>query len=190
MRGTVANVSELSKRVSSAVVAIAWLAPWLVIASPQALAQDPMFQIVWVVTGEVVTASENRPTRAGRQLYSAKDLMSFSLRQVTVAHIEAEPAITELATGERFCMSSVRITASGADRAIVQDAPLSISVRQDHKAALRLDRRKSDICVRPTKTGEYPIRFTSLVPAADGSSRGAQIFLRVHDPAVESLTLR
>jgi hypothetical protein len=63
----------------------------------------------------------------------------------------------------------------------VKRAPLSVSVRQDHRNVLALKSRKQDICVQPTAAGEYPVRFTSLIPAPDGKTEVAQIFLRVHE---------
>lgn len=147
-------------------------------------AQD--FQIVWVVIGEAAASAGDQPVNAGRHLFMATELAAFSLRRITVARIDAEPVITNLAVGERFCLTSLKITASEPDRSIVKRAPLTISIRQDHKDALHLERRKDNICVRPTIPGEFPIRFTSLLPAADGSTRGAQIFVRVHDAAGEA----
>lgn len=143
------------------------------------------FQIVWVVIGEAAASAGDQPVNVGRHLFMASELAAFSLRNVTIARIDAEPVITRLAVGQRFCLSSLRITASGPDRSMVKHAPLSISIRQDHKDALDLERRKDNICVRPTIAGEFPIRFTSLLPAADGSTRGAQIFVRVHDSPVD-----
>lgn len=144
------------------------------------------FQIVWVTVGDASTVSGGQPVRAGRHLFMASDLAQFALKQVSVARVEVSPEITELAIGERFCLTSLKITAVGDDRAQVKQAPLSVSVRQDHRDTLGLERRKNDICVRPVAAGEYPIRFTSLVPAADGTTRGAQIFLRVAEQRVTS----
>jgi hypothetical protein len=45
-----------------------------------------------------------------------------------------------------------------------------------------IQRGRKDICVRPAMAGEYPIRFTSVLPAKDGTMRGAQIFVRAADP--------
>jgi hypothetical protein len=143
------------------------------------------FQIVWVVIGEAAASAGDQPVSAGRHLFMASELASFSLKNVTVARIDAKPVITSLAVGERFCLTSLKITASSADRSIVKHAPLSISVRQDHKDALYLERRKDNICVRPTTAGEFPIRFTSLLPAPDGTTRGAQIFVRVRDATAD-----
>lgn len=143
------------------------------------------FQIVWVVIGEAAASAGDQPLAAGRHLFMASELASFSLRNVKVARIEAGPVITRLAVGERFCLTSLKIMASSADGSIVKHAPLSISVRQDHKDALYLERSKDNICVRPTIPGEFPLRFTSLLPAADGTARGAQIFIRVRDAAAD-----
>lgn len=157
----------------------------LLAGSPGAFSQTADFQIVWVVIGEAAASAGDQPARAGRHLFMASQLASFSLKNVTVARIDAEPVITNLRIGQGFCLASLKIIASGPDRSIVKHAPMSISIRQDHKDALDLDRRKDNICVRPTIAGEFPIRFTSLLPAADGSTRGAQIFIRVRDVVSE-----
>ena len=80
-------------------------------------------------------------------------------------------------------MSAMNIRAIGPERELVGGAPLSISVRQDHKQRLGLNRSKRDICVKPNEPGEYPVRLTSMLPAKDGTMRGAQMFIRVSDPA-------
>lgn len=143
------------------------------------------FQIVWVVIGEAATSAGDQPVRAGRHLFMAPELADLSLKRVNVARVEAEPTVTNLAVGERFCLTSLKIIASGGDGSVVKHAPLSVSVRQDHRDALGLQRRKDDICVQAASAGEYPIRFTSLLPALDGTARGAQIFLRVRDLSAE-----
>lgn len=152
----------------------------LVVVAASLRAAD--FQIVWVTIGDAAAVSGGSPVRAGRHLFMASELAQFALRQVSVARVEVSPEIKDLAIGERFCLTSLRITAVDGQREPVKQAPLSVSVRQDHRDTLGLERRKNDICVRPIAAGEYPIRFTSLVPAADGTTRGAQMFLRVHGP--------
>jgi hypothetical protein len=79
-------------------------------------------------------------------------------------------------------VGKMNIRALGPERELVGGAPLSISVRQDHKQRLGLNRSKRDICVKPNEPGEYPVRLTSMLPARDGTMRGAQIFIRVSDP--------
>ena len=111
----------------------------------------------------------------------APDLVEFSLQKITVSKVYVEPSIIPLQAGERFCLTSLRIQASNEDRADVKDAPLSVSVRQDQRERLAIQRGKEDICFKPTMAGEYPVRFNSLLPARDGTTRGAQIFLRVQD---------
>jgi hypothetical protein len=144
-------------------------------------AQIADFQIVWVVVGDVATTAGDRPVEAGKHLFMANDLAELSLDQIRIARVDADPAVTELKVGDRFCLSSLRIVASEADKAIVKGAPLSVSVRQDHRDSLQLRYTKRDICMRPVLAGEYPVRFSSLLPAEDGSTRGAQIYLRVSD---------
>jgi hypothetical protein len=150
-------------------------------AWPAADAQTP-YQIVWVVIGEASSATDNGSAHAGRQLFRATDLVSKSLANVKIEHVEVSPAVTELDVGERLCVSAMNIRALGPERTLVGDAPLSISVRQDHKQRLGLKRSKRDICVKPNEPGEYPVRLTSLLPAKDGTMRGAQVFIRVTDP--------
>lgn len=143
-----------------------------------AVAQDrPSFQIVWVVVGEVASAPD-RP-RAGRQLFKGPDLVAFSLQNVEVAQVKVEPEISAIAPGQRICMTSLHVSAFAPDRSRVESAPLSISIRQDHRHRLSMQRKSDDICFAPQEPGEYPVRVTSLLPAPDGTMRGAQFFLRV-----------
>lgn len=138
-------------------------------------------KIVWVVIGEASAGTAGHPAGAGRQLFMADELANFSLQRVQVARIDVEPTIVELQVGERFCVSQLQIGAFTSAGTAIARSPMSISVRQDHKEPMGLDRRKNDICVKAIRDGEYPIRFTSLLPAADGTMRGAQIFVRVSD---------
>ncbi|HMN47185.1 MAG TPA: hypothetical protein PKE27_21585 [Povalibacter sp.] len=137
------------------------------------------FQIVWVVIGDVATSAGDQPVQAGRHLFMASDLADLSLKQVRVSRIEVDPTVTALHAGDRLCLSSLKIRATAPDGSLVKRAPLSVSVRQDHRDSLQLERTRRDICMQPDAAGEYPVRFTSLLPAADGSTRGAQIFVRV-----------
>lgn len=157
------------------------IASLLALGSTTARAQD--FQIVWVVIGEVAGASADEPLRAGRHLFMANELAAFSMQRVEVAKVEALPSVVQLAIGERFCLSALNVAGLTASGTPVKKSPMTISVRQDHKEALGLDRRKNDICVKGTSAGEFPIRFASMLPAKDGTTRGAQVFLRIMDAA-------
>ena len=139
------------------------------------------FQIVWVVVGDAISSSGAQPARAGRHLFMASDLTEMSMDQIFVSDLDVEPKVSELTVGHRFCLTSLRINATGQNREPVKRAPLSVSVRQDHRNVLALKSRRQDICVQPEVAGEFPIRFTSLIPAADGTTRVAQVFLRVHE---------
>jgi hypothetical protein len=112
----------------------------------------------------------------------ASDLVAKSLANIKIERVDVTPEITELKVGERLCLSAMNIRAIGAERELVDGAPLSISVRQDHKQRMGLRRSKRDICVKPNEPGEYPVRLTSMLPAKDGTMRGAQVFIRVSDP--------
>jgi hypothetical protein len=140
---------------------------------------QPDFQIVWVAVGEAATADKKGVVRAGRRLFDVSDLASLSLDNVRIIEVEALPVVTELRVGEAWCLTQLQMTALGADRGAVPAAPLSITVRQDHREHIGLTRTRKNICLKPTQAGEYPLRLTSLLPAPDGSTRGAQIFLRV-----------
>lgn len=148
-----------------------------------ALAQSDhhLSQIVWVVIGEAAGASPNERVRAGRHLFMARELADFSLKHVAVARVDAQPEVVELAVGQPFCVTSLNLAAFTAAGEVVKGAPMSISVRQDHKEPMGLNRSKTDICVKGVSAGEYPLRFSSLLPAKDGSNRGAQVFVRVRD---------
>lgn len=141
------------------------------------------FQIVWVNVGEVATADAAGNARAGRRLFDAGDLASLTLANVRIGRVEVEPATIRLHVGQQWCLTSLAMHAFGPDRQFVPAAPLSITVRQDHREHIGLRRSRKDICVRPVSAGEYPVRFTSLLPAPDGSMRGAQIFITVVDAA-------
>jgi hypothetical protein len=104
------------------------------------------------------------------------------MHDVKIARVDVEPPVMQIAVGQQLCLSGLKVTAYDASGKVVA-APLSVSVRQDHKDRLQLQRSKSDICVRPADAGEYPIRLTSLLPATDGTMRGAQLFLRAAGPA-------
>ena len=157
----------------------------LAFGSTGAIAQSDfhMSQIVWVVIGEASTASPKNPIRAGQHLFMANELADFTLRHVEVARIEAQPEVVELSVGQRFCVTSLRLAAFNAGGHAIQGSPMSISVRQDHKEALGLDRSRKNICVKGTSAGEFPIRFASLLPAKDGTTRGAQVFVRIREAA-------
>lgn len=136
------------------------------------------FQIVWVMIGEAATGSEKGAERVGRQLFLASELMSLSLGNTKVERVDVEPVILEIGVGEQLCLTALTMRAYGPDRQPIGGAPLAVSIRQDHKERLSLKRSKRDICMRPAEEGEYPIRLTSLLPAPDGTMRGAQVFLR------------
>jgi hypothetical protein len=144
-----------------------------------ASAQVADFQIVWINVGEVAAAKNGDAARAGRQLFMAPDLVQFSLNKVTVARVDVAPSVIPMKVGDRFCMTSLHVQASTEDKQAVADAPLSVSVRQDQRERLAIKRSKRNICFAPTESGEYPVRLNSLLPARDGTMRGAQIFLRV-----------
>ncbi|HEY0682349.1 MAG TPA: hypothetical protein VGD45_08470 [Steroidobacter sp.] len=146
-----------------------------------AVAQEPPFQIVWVVIGEAASASDKSPAYAGRQLFVASDLVSKSLANVKVEQVEVEPAVQVLELGKRLCVTQMSIRAAGPGNEPVAGAPLSISIRQDHKQRLGLKRSRRNICLQPTEAGEYPVRLTSMLPARDGTMRGAQVYIRVND---------
>lgn len=144
--------------------------------------EEGPFQIVWVVIGEASSGAEDAPAHAGRQLFMASDLVSKSLANVRIEQVEVAPVINELTVGQRLCVTHMSIRTHGPGKELVGGAPLSISVRQDHKPRLGLKRSKRDICLQPTAAGEYPVRLTSMLPARDGSTRGAQVYLRVSEP--------
>ena len=90
-----------------------------------------------------------------------------------------QPAELSVPLGKQVCISTLDVRAFTADGQALAGAPLTMTIREDQKLALQLTRPKGDFCVRPASPGEYPIRFTSKVPAPDATLRGAQIFLRV-----------
>lgn len=170
----------------------AWtaFAALLVLGWNGALAQSDyrLAQIVWVVIGEAAGAAHNDPVRAGRHLFMAKELAEFTLKHIEVARVDAQPTVVELAVGERFCVTSLSLVGFTAAGEAIKGSPMTISVRQDHKEPMGLDRSKKDICVKGVSAGEYPIRFSSLLPAKDGTNRGAQVFVRVREATARNET--
>ena len=125
-------------------------------------AQD--FKVVWTTLGEVPASSKDAaPIQPGSK----------------VVRVDVRPEILSVALGKQVCVSSLSIRAFGPDGRALAGAPLSIAIREDQKLQLQLTHPKGDFCVRPVSPGEYPIRFTSKLPAPDATTRGAQIFLRV-----------
>ena len=151
----------------------------LALSSSQAQMND--FQVVWVVIGEAATSDKSGTVKAGRHLFMANELADLALRNVKIARVDVQPQVIELRVGVRSCLSALGMQAYSPERKVVEAAPLSIAVRQDHREHLGLERTAKDVCVQPTQAGEYPIRFTSLLPSKDGTTRGAQIFVRVSD---------
>ena len=134
------------------------------IAPIQGAAQVADFKVAWTNVGEVVSAAEGA---------------AVTLQPGTkIARVDVQPMIVAAEVGKQVCIGSLQLRAFGADGRPITGVPLVIAVRQDHKPQLRLTHLKG-ICMRPARGGEYPIRFTSKVPAADDTLRGAQIFLRV-----------
>jgi len=131
-------------------------------ATPPTLAQD--FKIVWSTVGEAVS--------------KGKDAVPLQ-KSSKVVRVDVQPAELSVPLGKQVCISTLDVRAFTADGQALAGAPLTMTIREDQKLALQLTRPKGDFCVRPASPGEYPIRFTSKVPAPDATLRGAQIFLRV-----------
>jgi hypothetical protein len=125
-------------------------------------AQD--FEVAWSTVGEVV--SKGKDTVPVQQ--SSK-----------VVRVDVQPVVVPIAPGKQVCISTLEVRAFTADGHPLAGAPLTITIREDQKVQLQLARPKGDLCMHPTDPGEYPIRFTSKLPAPDATLRGAQIFLRV-----------
>jgi hypothetical protein len=173
------NTPPLSLRRARRLAGNAAALLWSFLAVPLSAAAQPVdYQVAWVVIGDAAAADDQGQVRAGTQLFRASDLLKLSLNDVKVARVSVEPVVTQLTVGAQVCISSLAIRAYAPDQQPISGAPLSISVRQDQRDRLRKTRSKGDICLRPEQAGEYPVRLTSLVPAPDGSVRGAQIFLR------------
>ena len=128
-----------------------------------AAAQD--FKIVWSTVGEVVSAG--------------KDAVPIQ-RSSKVVRVDVEPAIVPVAVGKQVCLSTLQMRAFGPDGRALAGAPLTVEIRQDQKLNLQLTRANGDLCMRPAHPAEYPVRFTSKLPAPDDTKRGAQIFLRAN----------
>ena len=126
-----------------------------------AVAQD--FNIQWSTVGEVVSAGKGAvPIQGGAK----------------VVRVDVEPAIVSLTVGKQVCLSTLQLRAFDPEGRALAGAPLTIEIRQDQRLDLQLTRPNGDLCMRPARPAEYPIRFTSKLSAPDDTKRGAQIFLR------------
>lgn len=128
-----------------------------------AVAQRADFKVLWSTLGEVLSTGKD----AAKVQPGSK-----------IVRVDVEPAIVNVAVGKQLCLSTLQVRAIGPDSQPLAGAPLSVSIRDDQKLQLQLTRPKGDICMRPARAGEYPIRFTSKLPAPDDTRRGAQLFLR------------
>ncbi|HEY7641359.1 MAG TPA: hypothetical protein VH814_16640 [Steroidobacteraceae bacterium] len=134
------------------------------LAPIQCAAQVADFKVAWTTIGVALSAAA---AGDAKMQPGAK-----------VARVDVQPEILQLVSGKQVCIGELRVQAFGADGRQIAFVPLEMSVRQDQKPQLQITHTKG-ICMRPARKGEYPIRFTSKVPAADDTLRGAQIFLRV-----------
>jgi hypothetical protein len=131
-------------------------------ASTPTLAQD--FRVVWSTVGEAVSKGRD-----------AVPLQKSS----KVVRVDVQPAVLSIPLGKQVCVSTLDVRAFSADGHALAGAPLTLTMREDQKPALQLTRPKGDFCMRPASPGEYPLRFTSRLPAPDATLHGAQIFIRV-----------
>jgi hypothetical protein len=138
-------------------------AAWLLWPLP-GLGQVADFKIAWTTIGEAVSSAEQNAATAQRA--------------TKIARVAVQPTVVAVAVDKQVCIASLQLRAFGADGKPIAGAPLTIEVRADHKVQLQVTHLKG-ICMRPAKSGEYPIRFTSKLPAPDDTVRGAQIYLRV-----------
>jgi hypothetical protein len=149
-------MQQIIRRITAAVLAGCCMA-----SVPALFAQT--FKVVWSTVGEVASAGkEAAPLQGGAK----------------IVRVEVQPAVVAVAVGKQVCISTLQVRAFGPDGRALAGAPLSISIRDDQKPQLQLTHPRGDICMRPTRPDEYPVRFQSKLPAPDDTQRGAQIFLR------------
>lgn len=98
---------------------------------------------------------------------------------VKVDRIVIAPAVITGTIGKPVCISQLDIAAYTDSGQRAHAVPLMVDMQQEHLRKLTFSTRNNDLCLRPTQTGEFTIRFSSQVPAADGTLRGAQVFVRV-----------
>ena len=88
-------------------------------------------------------------------------------RGAKVVRVDVEPAIIAVAVGKQVCLSALQVRAFGPDGSALAGAPLSSTIREDHKAAAAAHASEGRHLHAPREPGEYPIRFTSKLPAPD-----------------------
>jgi hypothetical protein len=133
---------------------------WAVTA---AAAETADFKLAWTNVGQVLSRAE-------------KDAVMLQ-HDVKIARVDVQPTILKVQTGKQVCIGALQVRTFDPDGHPIAAVPLDMAVREDQKLQLRITHTRG-VCMRPARQGEYPIRFTSKVPAADDTLRGAQIFLR------------
>jgi hypothetical protein len=96
-----------------------------------------------------------------------------------VDRVEIAPEIVRGSVGALVCISQLDIAAYTHAGERASAVPLSIDMQQQQLRKLTFSPKPNDLCFRPREPGEYAIRFSSKLPAADGTLRGAQVFVRV-----------
>jgi hypothetical protein len=149
-------MEQIIRRIAAAVLAGCCMA-----TVPAPFAQT--FKVIWSTVGEVASAGkEAAPMQGGAK----------------IVRVDVQPAIVAVAVGKQICISALQVRAFDPEGRALAGAPLTISIRDDQKLQLRLTHPKGDICMRPARPDEYPVRFQSKLPAPDDTQRGAQVFLR------------
>jgi hypothetical protein len=162
---------------------VSMLAFWIAPCAARA-GETVDFQVAWIAVGEAAASTDEQAARAGRQLFTAADLARLNGQRTRAARVAIEPEVLQVTVGEQICIGALQIRVFGADGRQISGAPLTITVRKDQREQLQLARSSREFCMRPSRSGEYAVRFTSLLPAPDGSTRGAQMFLRASERAI------
>lgn len=148
----------------------------LALAASASIAQVASFDIEWRT---LAVAHSNMAEQRPKLERTYARLPARTATDMRVERVSAVPEVVVLGIGQNFCLSSLDLGALDSAGQRLQGVAVSVDVRADDLPGLRVLPNKQDVCFRPAKPGEYAIRFTSLVPARDGTFRGAQMFIRV-----------
>lgn len=172
LRGSRTNPSFPGRKASIAMRRVGYS---LLLLATASVAGEPTFDVVW---REVAQVRSNAPG-ASPKVQPVVANSPPAAGNVRVNRVIVAPAIIHAQVGRPVCISGLDIAAFTDTGQRARAVPLTIDMQQNHLRKLSLDRKADDLCFRPSQSGEYAIRFSSKLPAEDGTLRGAQVFVRV-----------
>jgi hypothetical protein len=136
---------------------------------------QPALQIAWRhVTQVRSNAAGGTPT-----VDPLPTLAQPATTRLKVDRIAVSPAIISSKVGKPVCIGQLDVAAYTDQGQRAPDVLLILDMQEEQLRNVTFSAKGKDLCLTPMRAGEFTLRFSSRVPAADGTFRGAQIFVRV-----------